>query len=91
MTENSTWEETIDKSLDSISTEYYSILDLAREYDAPILAVVDRQDIRHLENKLKGLIFEIECLSISDHRNEMLVEASAIMDSLSGILSHENI
>ncbi|MBO7657224.1 hypothetical protein J6S55_01060 [Candidatus Saccharibacteria bacterium] len=90
MSGSSNLEAIIDRDLGRLSSEYYSILDLAREYDAPILAVADRQDLRYIKNKLSELIVQIEYLPNGDHKEKVQHEAATVLESVSHSLLHCN-
>lgn len=91
MSGNSNLEMIVNRDLDRLSSEYYSIVDLAKEYDAPILAVVDRQDLRYIKNKLKELLDQIEYLPESERKKKVQQEAIAVLNSVSHSLLQCNI
>lgn len=89
MSRNSNLEAAINRDLNRLSSEYYSIVDLAREYNAPVLAMVDRQDLRYIKNKLSDLLIQIESLPEDDYKKRVRQEVATISESVShSLLRH---
>ena len=91
MLRNSNLEAAINRDLNRLSSEYYSIVDLAREYNAPVLAMVDRQDLKYIKNKLSDLLIQIESLPEDDYKKRVRQEVATISESVSHSLLRHSI